>query len=607
MRYVIGIDLGTSGTKTVLFDENGVTMASALVEYPMYQPQNGWAEQDPEDWWHAARDTIRTVIEKSGVCNRDIVGIGISGQMHGLVMLDENNNVLRPSIIWCDQRTAEECEDIERLVGRERLIEITANPALTGFTASKIMWVKKHEPEIYAKCAHILLPKDYVRLMLTGEYATEVSDASGMQLLDIANRGWSLEVLEKLDISIDLLGEVYESPDITGYISEEAAEATGLYMGTPVVGGAGDNAAAAIGTGTVNDGDAFTTIGTSGVVFAHTKEMTIDPAGRVHTFCCAVPGEWHVMGVTQGAGLSLRWFRDTFCADIVANAKNEGVDPYQIMDAMAEKSGISARKLLFLPYLMGERTPHLDPNARGAFIGLSAIHDRGDMIRAIMEGVSYSLMDCLNVLDEMGVNPNKMLACGGGGSSPLWRQMLSDIYGMNVMTVDSKEGPALGVAILAMVGAGIYKTVPEACEKIIRIKTTTEPIVKNNRNYAAVYARYRALYPHLKEDYKDLAKMEFYEYIVRYTDEDLAKYEEEKMFARATKRLFRELDENHKFMEEYGVLDTYLTETFEMLDMFRGVQMNEKVLDAGQKEFFEPEKFYRYVRMTRDNIRKHLQ
>ncbi len=607
MRYVIGIDLGTSGTKTVLFDENGVTVASALVEYPMYQPQNGWAEQEPADWWHAARDTIRTVIEKSGVNNKDIAGVGISGQMHGLVMLDKDNNVLRPSIIWCDQRTAAECEEIERLVGRERLIEITANPALTGFTASKIMWVKKHEPEIYEKCAHILLPKDYVRLMLTGEYATEVSDASGMQLLDIANRVWSLEVLEKLDISIDLLGEVYESPDITGYISEEAAELTGLYMGTPVVGGAGDNAAAAIGTGTVKDGDAFTTIGTSGVVFAHTKDMVIDPAGRVHTFCCAVPGEWHVMGVTQGAGLSLRWFRDTFCQDIVVNAKNEGVDPYKIMDEMAEKSGISARKLLFLPYLMGERTPHLDPNARGAFIGLSAIHDRGDMIRAVMEGVSYSLMDCLNVLDEMGVCPNKMLACGGGGSSPLWRQMLADIYGMNVMTVDSKEGPALGVAILAMVGAGIYPTVKDACEKIIRIKTTTEPNAKDNRKYAAVYARYRALYPHLKQDYTDLANMEFYEYVVRYTDEDLAKYEEEKMFARATKRLFRELDENHKLMEAHGVLDTYLAETFEMLEMFRGMQMNEKVLEAGQKEFFEPEKFYHYVRMTRDNIRNHLQ
>lgn len=507
MRYVIGIDLGTSGTKTVLFDEQGGIIASALVEYPMAQPQNGWAEQEPSDWWNASVTTIREVIEKGGVNAEDIVSLGISGQMHGLVMLDEKNEVIRPSIIWCDQRTAKECEEIEARVGKERLIEITANPALTGFTASKILWVRNNEPENYAKCAHILLPKDYVRFMLTGEYATEVSDASGMQLLDIGARAWSDEVLEKLGIDKKLLGKVYESPEITGYITEEAAALTGLKKGTIVVGGAGDNAAAAIGTGTVNDGDAFTTIGTSGVVFAHTKEMSIDPKGRVHTFCCAVPGEWHVMGVTQGAGLSLKWFRDNFCADIIANAKANGENPYKAMDDMADEAGISARKLLFLPYLMGERTPHLDPNARGAFFGLSAIHDRGDMIRAIMEGVSYSLKDCLTVLEEMGVRPEHMLACGGGGTSALWRQMLADIYGMNVSTVDSKEAPALGVAILAMVGAGIYASVPEACEKILRLNTTTAPTPENSERYEKVYALYRALYPHLKTDYEALAAL----------------------------------------------------------------------------------------------------
>ena len=507
MRYVIGIDLGTSGTKTVLFDERGGIIASALVEYPMAQPQNGWAEQDPADWWNASVSTIREVVEKGGIDAKEIVGLGISGQMHGLVMLDEKNDVIRPSIIWCDQRTAKECEEIEARVGKERLIEITANPALTGFTASKILWVRNNEPENYAKCAHILLPKDYVRFMLTGEYATEVSDASGMQLLDIGARQWSEEVLAKLEIDKNLLGKVYESPEITGYITEEAAKLTGLAVGTLVVGGAGDNAAAAIGTGTVNDGDAFTTIGTSGVVFAHTKEMAIDPKGRVHTFCCAVPGEWHVMGVTQGAGLSLKWFRDNFCADIIENAKANGENPYKVMDEMAENAGISARKLLFLPYLMGERTPHLDPNARGAFFGLSAIHDRGDMIRAIMEGVSYSLNDCLTVLGEMGVRPENMLACGGGGTSALWRQMLADIYGMNVSTVDSKEAPALGVAILAMVGAGIYASVPEACEKILRLKTTTAPVPANGERYAKVYEIYRALYPQLKAQYEALAAL----------------------------------------------------------------------------------------------------
>ncbi len=507
MKYVIGIDLGTSGTKTVLFDETGKILASALEEYPMYQPQNGWAEQDPADWKNAVIATIREVTEKSGVAAEDIVGLGISGQMHGLVMLDEKGGVIRNSIIWCDQRTAAECEQIEALVGRERLIEITANPALTGFTASKIMWVKNHEPENYAKCAHILLPKDYVRFVLTGEFATEVSDASGMQLLDVAGRCWSDEVLEKLGIDKNMLGKVYESPEITGYITEEAAALTGLSTSTAVVGGAGDNAAAAIGTGTVKDGDAFTTIGTSGVVFAHTKNMVFDKGGRVHTFCCAVPGEWHVMGVTQGAGLSLKWFRDGFCRDIIEQAKNEGISPYDIMNKMAEDSGISARKLLFLPYLMGERTPHLDPNARGAFFGLSAIHDRGDMIRAIMEGVSYSLADCLSVLDEMGARPEKMLACGGGGTSALWRSMLADIYGMDVSTVDSKEAPALGVAILAMVGTGIYKSVPEACEKILKIKTTTSPVPKNTEKYKKVYAVYKSLYPHLKADYESLANL----------------------------------------------------------------------------------------------------
>lgn len=508
MKYVIGIDLGTSGTKTVLFDQFGNTISSHTVEYPMYQPQNGWAEQDPMDWWNAAVETLKHVVSESKVEKEDIVGIGISGQMHGLVMLDEDNQVIRNSIIWCDQRTAAECEDIERLVGRERLIQITANPALTGFTASKIMWVKKHEPENYARCRHILLPKDYVRFMLTGEYATEVSDASGMQLLDVGKRCWSDEVLEKLGIEKSYLGEVYESPDITGCVTEAVAELTGLAAGIMVVGGAGDNAAAAVGTGTVVDGAAFTTIGTSGVVYAHTKQMAIDPKGRVHTFCCAVPGQWHVMGVTQGAGLSLKWFRDEFCSDIKEEASDKGVDPYDIMNEMAEKSGISARRLLFLPYLMGERTPHLDPNARGAFIGLSAIHERGDMIRAVMEGVTYSLKDCLSVLKEMNVLPENMLACGGGARSNLWRQMMADVYGLDVSTVDSKEGPALGVAILAMVGVGLYPTVQDACEKIIKINNTTKTNVENAESYKAVYNIYKNLYSHLKNDYSELANLQ---------------------------------------------------------------------------------------------------
>ena len=404
MRYVIGIDIGTSGTKTVLFDEVGKVVASATVEYPMYQPQNGYAEQEPVDWYNAAVSTIKTVIGKSGVKNTDIVGIGLSGQMHGLVMLDENGEVIRRSIIWCDQRTAKEVDEMNEKLGREKLIEITANPALTGWTAAKILWVRNNEPENYAKCRHILLPKDYIRYKLTGEFATEVSDASGMQLLDVPNRCWSKEVCgalgidmsllakvyescevtgtvtksaaeltgefatevsdasgmqlldvpnrcwskevcDALGIDMSLLAKVYESCEVTGKVTKSAAELTGLAEGTVVVGGAGDNAAAAVGTGVVADGKAFTTIGTSGVVFAHTSKVSIDPKGRVHTCCAAVPNCWHIMGVTQGAGLSLKWFRDNFCQAEKDTAKLMGVDEYYLMDKEAETVPIGANRL----------------------------------------------------------------------------------------------------------------------------------------------------------------------------------------------------------------------------------------------------------------------
>ncbi len=507
MKYLIGVDLGTSGTKTVLFDQKGKVISSSTVEYPLYQAQNGWAEQEPLDWWNAACETIKNVIENSGVNNEDIAGLGISGQMHGLVMLDKDGNVLRRSIIWCDQRTGKECAEITEKVGAKRLIEITANPALTGFTASKILWVRNNQPEIYEKCAHILLPKDYVRYMLTGDFATEVSDASGMQLLDIPNRCWSKEVCEKLEIDMSLLPKVYESPEVTGVISEKAAALTGLKAGTIVVGGAGDNAAAAVGTGVVTEGKAFTTIGTSGVVFAHTNDIKIDSKGRVHTFCCAVPGAWHVMGVTQAAGLSLKWFRDNFCQDEIQTAKGMKVDPYYLMDKEAEKSPIGSNKLIYLPYLMGERTPHLDPDCRGVFFGLSGVHTKYDMLRAVMEGVSFSQRDSMEVLREMGIEIDEMLACGGGGTSKLWRQMLADTYNCPVKTVVSKEGPALGVAILAAVGAGIYESVEKACEELVKTNPEQQPIEENVPEYEKYYKVYRSLYPALKDCYKELAKL----------------------------------------------------------------------------------------------------
>ena len=507
MAYVIGVDCGTSGTKTVLFDESGKVIASSTIEYPMYQPKNGYAEQWPGDWATAMIDTIKAVMAKSGVKKEDVKGIGISGQMHGLVMLDKDNNVIRPSIIWCDQRTEKEVEWMTANVGREKLIEITANPALTGWTAAKILWVKNNEPENYAKVAHILLPKDFLRFVLTHEYATEVSDASGMQLLDVPNREWSDELLSAFEIDKSWLGKVYESCEVTGALTKAMADELGLCEGTIVVGGAGDNAGAAIGTGVCEDGKAFTTIGTSGVVFAHTSKISIDPKGRVHTCCAAVPGSWHVMGVTQGAGLSLKWFRDNFCGSEKETAKYMGVDEYYLMDKQAETVPVGAERLLYLPYLMGERTPHLDPNARGVFFGLSAMHTKKHMLRAVMEGVSYSLRDCVEVFREMDINVSDMMACGGGGSSPLWRSMLADLYNCPVKTASSKEGPALGVALLASVGAGIYSSVPEACRAVVAVDKTQEPDAAKVPEYEKFYRLYTEIYPALKEQFKKLGTL----------------------------------------------------------------------------------------------------
>lgn len=507
MEYLIGIDVGTSATKTVLFDRKGSIVASASKEYPLYQPHNGWAEQKPEDWRDAVLETVASVAVQSGAKKDEILGIGISGQMHGLVMLDEAGEVIRPSIIWCDQRTGEEVEEMLQIMPRERWIEITANPPLTGWTAAKILWVRNHEPENYERCRHILLPKDYIRYILTGVFATEVSDASGMQLLDVPNRCWSQEVLEKLKIDRNLLGTVYESCEVTGTVLPEIAAKTGLSAETKVVGGAGDNAAAAVGTGVVKDGTAFTTIGTSGVVFAHSSQVTIDPKGRVHTCCAAVPGTWHVMGVTQAAGLSLKWFKDNFCQDYVEEAGHQGVDVYDLINRDIGEIPVGSDKLIYLPYLMGERTPHLDPDCRGVFFGLSAIHTKAHMLRAVMEGVSYSLTDCNDILKEMGIGVQQMMACGGGGKSPVWRQMLADLYGCSVKTVCQTEGPALGVAILAGVGCGLYSSVESACDELISEDHCTGPVEERREQYAKYHELYRELYVNLKDSYKKLAAL----------------------------------------------------------------------------------------------------
>ena len=508
MNYLIGIDLGTSGTKTVLFDEEGQAVASATVEYPLHQPRNGWAEQDPADWWNACVSTLRTVLAKSGVKSGDVRGIGISGQMHGLVMMDENGEVIRNSIIWCDNRNARECEEITGLVGEERLVELSANRALVSYTAGKLLWVRNNEPENYSRCRQILLPKDYLRYKLTGTYAAEVSDAAGTNLLDVPRRVWSEEILEKLSIPPEWMPKLYESCEVAGHVTGEIAALIGLAAGTPVVGGAGDNAAAAIGTGTVEKGQAFCTIGTSAVIFAHSDKVAIDPKGRVSTFCSAVPGAWTVMSCTMAAGLSLQWLRNQMFAEEMTTAAGLGWDAYRVLDEQAGRVPIGANRLIFLPYLMGERCPHLDPNSRGVFFGLSAMHTKYDMLRAVMEGVAYSQRDCLEALSCAGVEPSGIIATGGGGTSPLWRQMLADVLDLPVETVQNREGPALGAAILAGVGAGLYPTVQEACKKLIKRNPIQQPIAENTAKYMPYYDVYHGLYPSLVGSFASLAALD---------------------------------------------------------------------------------------------------
>lgn len=502
---LIGVDVGTSATKVVAFDTCGNKLAEYSVEYPLYQPHNGWAEQDPDDWVNATIESLLTVTKKlDGI---KVAGIGVSGQMHGLVMLGEDMKPLRRSIIWCDQRTVKECEEITEKVGKDRLFEITCAPAMTGFTASKLMWVKNNEPEVYAKCKHILLPKDYVRYCLTGTLYMDYSDASGTQLLDIKNRCWSKEVCDALGVDMSILPPLCDSCYNCGNITEEMLRKIGLKETCPVAAGAGDNASAAVGCGVVEDGGAFATIGTSGVVFAPVDEIKLDQKGRIHTFCSAVPNQWHVMGVTQAAGLSLKWIKDNLCVDISENAKKNGKSSYAVIDEIASNIPIGSNGVMYLPYLMGERTPHLDPYARGAFIGLSGANTRSDMLRATMEGVSFSLKDCLEIFAEVGVNPKKNVLCGGGAKSALWRNMLTDVFATETCTSSSTESCALGAAILAGVAAGAYKTVKDGCTKSVFENDVLEPNHENTEAYTKYYEIYKKAYPALKEINIELANI----------------------------------------------------------------------------------------------------
>ena len=508
MKYLLGVDLGTSGTKTVLFDEQGNSIAAKTIEYPLYQPKNGWAEQDPLDWYNAAVNSIKAVLEQSKIDPHDVAGLAIAGQMHGLVMLDAQGQVLRKSILWCDARTSKQCDEITELVGKNRLIEINANPALSGFTAPKILWVRENEPELYAKCTTMMLPKDYVRYMLTGVKAMEISDASGTNLLDIKKREWSSEILEKLSIDPALLPPLIESCAVAGKITAEAAAATGLVEGTIVAGGAGDNAAAALGTGVCRDGQAFVTLGTSGVVFAHTSKVSIDPLGRVHTFCAAVPGTWTAMSCTLAAGLSLRWARDELYTAEHAQCEANGKDAYDLMTSEAATVPSGSDGLIYLPYLMGERSPVLDAEARGVFFGLSARHKKAHLTRAVLEGITLSQRHNLEVLHEMDIIPDTLIACGGGGRSPFWRQMLADILKCKVTTIASKEGPALGAAILAAVAAGLYPTVEDAVDHLVKAGAEhAEPKCAETERYDAIYELYQSLYPTMRPAFHKLATL----------------------------------------------------------------------------------------------------
>lgn len=492
--YLLGIDVGTGGTRAVIIDAKGKVIASATGEHEAFaSPQIGWAEQDPEDWWRACGQAVRQALASAGLDGDHIASVGFSGQMHGAVMLDARDAVVRPALIWCDVRTEKQCRELAAKIGAERLIQLTCNPALPNFTLTKFLWVRENEPENWNRVRSVMLPKDYVRFRMTGERAIDVADASGTLLLDVSNRRWSEKVIQAAEIDSAMLPRLYESQEVCGKVTAAGAAATGLKAGTPVVAGAGDQAAGATGMGIVAPGAVSATIGTSGVVFAATGSPALDSQGRLHTFCHAVPGRWHVMGVTQAAGLSLRWFRDRFGA-----GADDGRDPYERLTAEAAEAPAGSDGLLWAPYLMGERTPHLDPNARGALIGLTASHTRGHVVRAILEGVAFSLKDTFTLFEEMGVPVTRVRLGGGGARSALWRQIQAGVYGREVEIVEAEEGAAYGAAILAGVGAGWWKTVDAACDEVIRVARTVTPDPGAVELLAARYQAYRRIYPALR-------------------------------------------------------------------------------------------------------------
>ncbi|HMF78080.1 MAG TPA: xylulokinase [Bryobacteraceae bacterium] len=497
--YWLGLDVGTGGSRAILVDAAGRPRHSFTAphdEMRMLKPR--WAEQDPDDWWRASQLAIQGVLRESGISGSAIRGIGLTGQMHGLVVLDVASQVIRPALIWCDQRSQRQVDFINSKLGAEAILRHTANPVLTGFTLPKLLWVRDNEPQHFAAVRKILLPKDYLRFKLTGEFATDVSDASGTALFDVVNRRWSAEMTSGLGLDASILPEARESSQITGKVTAQAAAATGLAPGTPVVAGAGDQAASAIGNGIVAAGTVSCTIGTSGVVFAYLEKPAYDPAGRVHTFCHAVPNAWHVMGVTQGAGLSLQWFRNSFAPGTT----------YDELTAEAVLSPPGAQGLFWLPYLMGERTPHLDAGARAAWVGLTARHHRFDLVRAILEGVCYSQKDGLEIVNALGAEPELVRLSGGGAKSPFWHQLFADIFDQRVATLETQEGTAYGAALLAAIGAGEYSSAVEICRTAVKEVDLKEPDRKAAGFYRKRYAIYKSLYPALQPAFGAIGELD---------------------------------------------------------------------------------------------------
>ena len=505
MDTLLGIDIGTTGVKAALFAaEDGHVIADTFFDYPLYHPHPGWAEQNPSEWWQATISAIRSCLSTAaaqGIQPGDVRGVGLSGQMHGVVLLDAREQVLRPCIIWADQRSEAQSRWITERVGASKLIDYVSNPALTGFSAPKLLWIRDNEPALFAQARTMLLPKDYIRYLLTGIKAMEISDAAGTCLLDVKQSKWSQEVLQALDLDPELLPPVVPADAISGTITREVSNLTGLPEGVPVAGGGADNACGAVGNGVVTAGLALVSIGTSGIVLAYSDAPQVDTSGpipRVHTFNHAVPHAWYLMGVTQGAGLSLHWVRENIGLPERALERWTGTDAYELLAREAKGAPAGSEGLVFLPYLQGERTPHLDSYARGGWIGLTASHDRRHLIRSVLEGVAFSLKDCLGIIREQGLRLDQMRATGGGAKSPLWRQIIADVFGTELVVTNAGEGPAFGAALLAGTASGIYRSVQAACDQTVRVIERTEPRAELAQTYAQAYETYRALYPALK-------------------------------------------------------------------------------------------------------------